>query len=169
MIIFSIILLVISFLLQGILSNFLAYSPGDVSIFATIYVLVTLLLLYPHFENKKKYLLLLVIFGWLVDLVYCNTVLLNICMFYIIYKFSNLFHFFFPYNLLTINISNLLGVFIYHSLSFLLLSLFGSDSYSFIMLIRMFGCSIIMTVIYTTVSYYVIKLVRERIELKEVK
>ena len=91
---------------------------GSISIFSTIYILITLLLIYPYFENKKKYLLLLVIFGWLVDLVYCNTFLLNISIFYIVYKCSNLFHFFLPENLFTINISNLLGVFIYQLLSF---------------------------------------------------
>ena len=157
MIIFSIILLIISFFLQGITSNFLAYMSGSISIFSTIYILITLLLIYPYFENKKKYLLLLVIFGWLVDLVYCNTFLLNISIFYIVYKCSNLFHFFLPENLFTINISNLLGVFIYHLLSFLTLSVLNYDNYSFIVLLKTLGCSIIMTIIYTTVSYYFIK------------
>lgn len=170
MIIFSVILLTISFLLQGILSNFLAYMLENISIFSTIYVLITLLLLYPYFENNKnKFFILVVIFGGLVDLVYCNTFLINICIFYVVYKFSNLFHFFLPYNLVTINVSNLLGVFIYHILSFILLSLFRFGDYSFMMLAKVLGSSIIMTIIYTTVSYLVINLVREKKELKEVK
>ena len=169
MIIFSVILLVISFLLQGFTSNFLSYTINDVSIFSTIYVLITLMLIYPYFENKKKYLILLVIFGWLVDIVYCNTFLLNISIFFVVYKFNNLFHFFLPDNLFTLNVSNLLGVFIYHMLSFLLLSLLRYGSFSFMVLGRMMYSSIIMTIVYTTISYFVIKLVRSRIELKEVK
>jgi len=169
MIVLSVILLFISFLLQGIASNFLAYTSGNISIFSTVYILITLMLLYPYFENKKKYLIILVIFGWLMDVVYSNTFLLNISIFYIIYKFNNLFHFFFPYNLVTINVSNVLGVFIYHILSFILLSLLSYDNYSFMMLIKILGCNIVMTVIYTTVSYLVIKIVRQKIELKEVK
>ena len=117
MMILSIILLVISFLFQGIMSNFLGYILGNISIFSTIYVLITLMLIYPYFENKKKYFLVLVIFGWLVDVVYSNTFLLHISLFYVIYKFSNFFHFFFPYNLVTINVCSLLSVFIYHILS----------------------------------------------------
>ena len=169
MMILSIILLVISFLFQGIMSNFLGYILGNISIFSTIYVLITLMLIYPYFENKKKYFLVLVIFGWLVDVVYSNTFLLHISLFYVIYKFSNFFHFFFPYNLVTINVSNVLGVFIYHILSFVVLSLLRYDNYSLIMLVKVLGSSIIMTVIYTTISYLVIKLLRQRIELKEVK
>ncbi len=170
MIVFSIILLIISFLLQGILSNFLAYTSGAISIFSTIYVLITLLLLYPYFENnKKKFLILLVIFGGLTDLVYCNTFLLNISIFYMIYKFSNIFHFFLPYNLFTINFSNLLSIFLYHILTFLLLSLLKYDNYTFLMLTKILSSSIIMTIIYTTISYLFIKLIREKKELKEIK
>lgn len=169
MIVLSVILLVISFFLQGIVSNFLSYTTDSISIFSTVYVLITLLLIYPHFDNKKKYLLILVITGWLVDLVYCNTFLLNISIFYIVYKFSSLFHFFLPYNLFTVNVSNLLGVFIYHVLSFLILGLLGFDDYTFMMLFKMLGCSIIMTVLYTTVSYLIIDIMKKRIELKEVK
>ena len=170
MIVFSIILLIISFLLQGILSNFLAYTSGAISIFSTIYVLITLLLLYPYFENnKKKFLILLVIFGGLTDLVYCNTFLLNISIFYMIYKFSNIFHFFLPYNLFTINFSNLLSIFLYHILTFLLLSLLKYDNYTFLMLTKILASSIIMTIIYTTISYLFIKLIREKKELKEIK
>ena len=170
MIVFSIILLIISFLLQGILSNFLAYTSGAISIFSTIYVLITLLLLYPYFENnKKKFLILLVIFGGLTDLVYCNTFLLNISIFYMTYKFSNIFHIFLPYNLFTINFSNLLSIFLYHILTFLLLSLLKYDNYTFLMLTKILASSIIMTIIYTTISYLFIKLIREKKELKEIK
>jgi len=169
MMIFSIILLTVSFLLQGVLSNFIGYTYQDVSIFSTIYVLVVLLLLYPHFENKDKYLLLLVIFGWLMDVVYSNTLLLNISLLYLVYKFSNLFYSFFPYNLITINVGNVLCIFIYHILSFILLSLLRYDSYSVVMLFRILGCNIIMTSLYTTIIYILINFIKKRIELKEVK
>lgn len=165
----STILLIISFLLQGILSNFLGYTFDDVSMFSTVYVLITLLLISPYFENKRKYLLLLVIFGWLMDIVYSNTLLLNVSLFYLVYKFSSLFYFFFPENLVTVNLNSVLGVFIYHILSFIILNLLQFDNYSFMMLVSILSGSIVMSIIYTTVSYWGIKFVRGRIELKEVK
>ena len=126
-------------------------------------------MVYPKETISSIFLIILVIFGWLVDVVYTNTFLLNISLFYLIYKFSSVFHFFLPYNLFTINVSNLLGVFIYHILSFILLSLLGFDNYSWMMLAKVLGCNIIMTVVYTTVSYLGIYFVRERLDLKEVK
>ena len=166
MMILSIILLIISFLLQGLVSNFIGFNS---SIFYTIYVLISLLIIYPHFENKKKYLILLFIFGLLMDLVYTNTTLLNVSLFFIIYYFSRMFHFFLPYNLLTINISNILSVFIYNIITFLMLVILRVDSYSFISLIKLLGSSILMSIIFTSIVYWLVNYLKKRLELKEVK
>lgn len=164
--ILSIILLIISFLLQGLVSNFIGVNS---SIFYTIYVLISLLIIYPHFENKKKYLILLFIFGLLMDLVYTNTTLLNVSLFFIIYYFSRMFHFFLPYNLLTINISNILSVFIYNIITFLMLVILRVDSYSFISLIKLLGSSILMSIIFTSIVYWLVNYLKKRLDLKEVK
>lgn len=166
MMILSIILLIISFLLQGLVSNFIGVNS---SIFYTIYVLISLLIIYPHFENKKKYLILLFIFGLLMDLVYTNTTLLNVSLFFIIYYFSRIFHFFLPYNLLTINISNILSVFIYNIITFLMLVILRVDSYSFISLIKLLGSSILMSIIFTSIVYWLVNYLKKRLDLKEVK
>ena len=166
MMILSIILLIISFLLQGLVSNFIGVNS---SIFYTIYVLISLLIIYPHFENKKKYLILLFIFGLLMDLVYTNKTLLNVSLFFIIYYFSRMFHFFLPYNLLTINISNILSVFIYNIITFLMLVILRVDSYSFISLIKLLGSSILMSIIFTSIVYWLVNYLKKRLDLKEVK
>ena len=166
MMILSNILLIISFLLQGLVSNFIGVNS---SIFYTIYVLISLLIIYPHFENKKKYLILLFIFGLLMDLVYTNTTLLNVSLFFIIYYFSRMFHFFLPYNLLTINISNILSVFIYNIITFLMLVILRVDSYSFISLIKLLGSSILMSIIFTSIVYWLVNYLKKRLDLKEVK
>lgn len=169
MMLLSVVLLIVSFLIQGLMSNFLGVTYFEISIFSTVYVLISLLLIYTYFENKKKYILLLFIFGWLVDLVYTNTLFLNVSLFFLVYNFSRVFHFFFPYNFLTVNISNILGIFIYHILTFLILIVLGVDNYSFMMIFKMLGCNILMTVIYTSISYFVINFLKQRLELKEVK
>lgn len=169
MIIISIILLTISFLLQGIISNIINYIPGSISMLYTIYILITLMLLYPHYENKNKFLLLLIIFGLLTDLVYSNTLIFNTCLFFVIYKTNQTFHFFLPYNLLTINISNLLGVYLYHLITFLFLVLLNFDNYNLTLLLNILLNSSIMTIIYTSFTYYIINYFKQKFDLKEVK
>ena len=169
MIILAIILLTISFFIQGISSTIIGYTTQSISMFYTIYILITFLILYPHFENQKKFLLLLAIFGLLTDLIYANTFIFNTCLFYVIYKSNKIFHFLFPYNLFTVNISNLLGIYLYHTITFLFLVLLNFDNYSIVTLLNILLNSTLMTIIYTTIIYWIVNIIKQRFELKEVK
>ena len=169
MIILSIITLIISFLIQGIASNYIGYHQTNLSWFLTIYPLINLLILTPHFEESKKLLILVIIFGLLTDIVYTNTPVLNTCIFITVYSLSKCFHFIFPYNLLTLNISNLLGICIYHIINFIFLIVIRYDNYSIKMLLQVISHSIIMTIIYTSILYIIIEKITKKLELKEVK
>ena len=169
MIILSIIVLILSLIIQGIALNYMGYIYTDLSIFSTIYLLVALIVLRPHFENEKKYLILLIIFGIIVDIVYTNTFIFNTCLFVLIYYFSKAFHFFFPYNVITLNISSLLGVFIYHVVSFVFLTILNYDNYTIGVLLKILTHSVLMTIIYASIIYFVISFFREKFDLKEVK
>lgn len=169
MIILSIIVLILSLIIQGIALNYMGYIYTDLSIFSTIYLLVALIVLRPHFENEKKYLILLIIFGIIVDIVYTNTFIFNTCLFVLIYYFSKAFHFFFPYNVITLNISSLLGVFIYHVVSFVFLTILNYDNYTIGVLLKILTHSVLMTIIYASIIYFVISFLREKFDLKEVK
>ena len=77
MIIISIISIIISFLIQNILSNNLVFNFQDMSILYTFCPILTLNILLPYFENKKKYIILLIITGLIIDITYTNTLILN--------------------------------------------------------------------------------------------
>lgn len=169
MIILSIITTIISLLIQGTVSNYIGYTYENLSVFSTIYVLISLLVVKPHFENEKKYLILLISFGLMIDITYTSTFLLNTCLFIIVYYFTKAFHFFFPYNLFTINASNLLSIFLYHIISFLFLTILQYDQYTIWTLIKILTNSIIMTIIYTSILYFFIETLKNKLELKNVK
>jgi len=169
MMILSTVILIISFLLQGIMSNITGYYQESLSLFFTIYPLVALLLIYPYFENKKKFILLLLIFGLLTDLIYSNTLIFNTCLFYIGYKINKIFHFFFPDNLFTKNIGILISIYIYHLITFLFLILLNFDNYNLLILFKIILNSTTMTIIYTTIIYFTLNRIKKRFDLKEVK
>lgn len=169
MIVLSIIIVIFSLLLQGITSNYITYIYNNLSIFHTIYILIAILIIKSNFENEKKYLVLLIISGLIVDITYTNTFILNTSLFIVIYYFSKLIHFFLPYNLLTVNLSTLLGIFIYHITSFLFLNILKYDNYTFYVLLKILGCSILMTIIYTSTIYLINNYIKNKFYLKEVK
>lgn len=167
--ILSIIVSILSILIQGTVSNYIGYTYENLSLFSTLYVLIALLIIQPFFENKKKYFVLLIMFGLMIDIAYSDAFFLNTSLFIVAYYVSRVFHFFFPYNLFTINISNLLSVFLYHIISFLFLSILQYDYYTFGVLLKVLSHSIIMTFIYTSLLYVVITFARKKFELKDVK
>ena len=169
MIILSIITLTISFLLQGIISNYLGYNLNNLSWLITIYPLINLLILVPHFENSKKKIALIAIIGLLTDMFYTKTGVLNVFLFLTIYYFSKSFHSFFPYNLLTINISNILSITLYHLITFIFLTLLKYNNYGLIILLKILSHSIIMTIIYSSIIYLIIDYIIKKLNLKEIK
>ena len=169
MIILSVIFLIASFLIQGISSNYLSYLTGNISFLSCLYVLITLINLKQYYESDKKYLLLLIIFGLLLDIVYSGTFILNATIFLIIYFFNKLFFTILPYNLIMTNVSSLFSIFIYHVITFLFLNILNYDNYSLSILFNTLINNIIMTIIYTSINYLLIKFFKEKFELKEVR
>lgn len=152
-----IIYIVVSFLLDGIFSNYVGINLVDPSYFRTIFTIISLVVIYEYFSNKKKYYLILCIFGMLFDIVYTNTFILNIIIFliisFVIYRLDE----YMPSNILTINIKSYTCIAIYHIVSYIILLLANYNSYSLKLLGIILGRSILMSVIYASISYFIMK------------
>ena len=169
MIILSIITLIFSFLLQGIMSNFTSQNLNNPTWFITIYPLINLLILIPFIESDRKKIIIIIIIGLLIDIIYTNIPFLSVFLFIIAYYISKTFHFFFPYNLLTINISNLIAILIYHIITFITLTLLIYDNYGLHILLKVLSHSIIMTIIYSSIIYLLVDAITKKLNLKDIK
>ena len=83
----SIISLIFSFLFQGLMSNILDCNLNSLSIFCTVYLVVNIVVLQQYFDYDKKFLLIIFIFGLLMDIVYDGTALFNVFLFIGIFYF----------------------------------------------------------------------------------
>lgn len=169
MMILSILVLFFSMFMQGVISTYTGYLYSNLTFFSTLYVLDAILILSPYFENKKKYFILLLIFGLIIDTTYTNTFILNTCLFIFCYFISKLFHSFFPYNWITVGVSNVISVFGYHFISFVYLNLLRYDIYSFRVLFQILSHSVLMTIIYSSLLYIIVNFIFKKFELKLVK
>lgn len=148
---------IISFLFDGLISNYTSINIVNPSYLRTIFSLISLVVMLSYFENNAKYLKILIPLGILFDIVYTNTFLLNIFLFLIIYLILRKIDFYIPNNVFTINLKSLIAICIYHSLSYLILLLVHYNTYPSNSLLTILSHSIIMTIIYTTISYFLIK------------
>ncbi len=167
--IISVISLIFSFLFQGFISNHLKYSLTNPSWFSCVYLLVTLIILFPYFQDRKKYIELLVIFGLLMDIVYTNTFILNTLIFLVIYFICKFINYFLPHNIFTINLLNIISMVVYHVLTFIVLLIIGYDHYSVLLLLKIISHSVLMTLIYGNIMYFVISSLMNQFQIKDIK
>ena len=69
----KILIIISSFILDIILSNVLPFMKGDLSIFTSLFVPITIYLIYPFYKNQKlKYYIESFIIGIIYDLIFTN-------------------------------------------------------------------------------------------------
>ena len=164
--ILAIIYIIVSFLLDGIISNLIPFSITDPSYFKTIYTVVSLVIMYNYFDNKKKYLIILIILGLLFDIVYTNTFLVNVIIFITLYIILIKIDYQIPTNIITINIKSIICISFYHILTYIILLLSHYSSYNINFLLLIIVRSIIMTIIYTSISYLILNKMYEDKKIK---
>lgn len=147
---------IISFLLDSLMSNILSFELTNPSYFKTIYSLISLVILYNHFDNQKKYLYILIVLGIFFDIVYTNTFILNLVVFLIIYLILSKLDYIITTNIFTINLKSIVCISSYHILTYIILLLANYNNYSIKLLGIILLRSIAMTIIYTTISYLII-------------
>jgi hypothetical protein len=67
------------------------------------------------------------------------------------------------------NIISYVGIIIYHILSFIILMITGYGDYSIILLFNIIIHSIFMTIIYTSISYFIMKFMYNKFDIKYIK
>lgn len=149
--------IITSYLLDGLISNYISINIINPSYLRTIYSIVSLVIIYHYFENYRKYLYITITLGVLFDIVYTNTFPMNTILFLLIYLLLKQLDYVLPNNIFTINIKSLLSITMYHTLTYTILLLTHYNSYSINLLFLILSRSIIMTIIYTTISYFIIK------------
>ena len=105
-----IIYLFFSFILEGFMSNIFFSTLSDVSIFSTIYTIVAVVVIYPYFMNEKKYFLIVGFWGLLFDFVYTSTFPLNLLIFLLIGFIVKLLNNLLQSNVLTNNLISFLCI-----------------------------------------------------------
>ncbi len=157
------IILIVSFLLDGILSNFLAYMINDCSVLMPLFTLVSIILIYPFYQKKvKNYFVLSVVIGILYDLFYTNLFLTNAILYFMMVFF--ICH---VYSKLNINwLTNLflimIGIIFYECLYAFLLFLFNIVPIDFFTLCYQIAHSLLLNVIYGEILYLLCQLLPKK-------
>ena len=156
--IFQIIIVVISFLLDGILSNFLPYMTNDLSLLTPYFTIVSLIIICPFFKKERnKYYILVGITGFLYDLFYTNLLFANTIFFLLLALIIGYLYKKLESNLLTNLFFIILIIMIYHLIYSLSLLIFNVVPININNILYLIGNSLILNIFYGEILYLICK------------
>lgn len=153
----------ISLLLDGILSNFLPYMINDLSYFYPMFTLMSIILIYPFYKKEpKKYLLTIFILGIIYDLFYTNLLIFDGLIFVLIGLVVKIIYQNMPTNFFTIILYALLGIIIYEVLTSLVFIAFQLVPINYKDIIYKISHSLILNIIYIEIMFLIIKILPKK-------
>ena len=153
----GIIIITISLLLDGILTNYLPYLVNDLSLFTPLLTLISISLLYPYYRKKEKYFFLMIfITGIVYDLFYTNLLFFNGLLFLLIAYISKIIYRNYEINYFKLIIYIVLMITIYELVTGLVLFIFNLVPVTFYKIGYKIVHSLILNIIYGEILYYIL-------------
>ena len=151
----GIIVFIISFILDGLLSNIINQN----SLFLPLCTIITIPLIYPYFKKNKlnDYYKLVIIFGALYDMVYTNTIFVNITIFFILAQITILFNKSLSDNIINFSFLMIISITSYRIITYFNYLLMSKKAFSFITLIAGIYKSYLFNLIYGSILYIILE------------
>ena len=161
--IISTIILLISIVLDGILSNFLPFLVNDLSLFTPMLTVIAIFMIYQFFRKKeKKYFITIFIVGMIYDLLYTNLVFFNGVLFLIIGFISLEIYKNFEISYLKLIIYLILIISAYEILTGIILLVFNMVPVTLYKVLYKITHSLILNIIYGELIYLIINLIPKK-------
>ncbi len=154
----KVIILIISFLLEGVISNFVSIN----GFMAPLFTLVSLIVIYPLFDDVSEYYKYVFVTGLVYDLFYTDTIIFHAIIFCFMAFIITRMNLVLSDNYINFLIIMAICILIYRTFTYSLLVLVSSVSFSFIALILSILKSLIINLIYSAILFFVLKKVRKK-------
>ena len=152
------VILGISFILDGVLTNFLPYLQDDLSIFTPMFTLVSILLVSPFFRKREReYYIVIFVLGILYDLFYTNLLFFNGVLFFLLGFFLKKIEKNFPWNFLNVLIETVIVIILYESLTGLILFTFNMVPVTVPKVLYKILHSLVANIMYVGLVYGILK------------
>lgn len=150
-------ILILSLLLDGLLTIFLPYMQNDLSLFTPLFTMISIFIIFPFYRKKeKKYFITIFILGIIYDLFYTNLLFFNSVLFIIIgivtlYIYKN-----FEITPFKLILYTIIIVAIYESTTGLILFLYNIVPVTIEKIIYKIIHSLILNIIYIEIIHYIV-------------
>ena len=159
----AIIIMIISLLLDGLLSNYLPYLVNDLSLFTPLFTLISIFIIYPFYRKREKeYFIHIFILGIIYDLLYTNLLFFTGVIFVIVGLIIKFIIKNYELGYLKILLYMVIIIVLYESITVLFLGIYNVIPISFNKLIYKISHSLIINLIYGELLFIIIKILPKR-------
>lgn len=145
--------LVVSFCLEGFLSNVIGMST---SFFIPLFSIVSLLIIYPYFNHEEQsFLTCCFALGLCYDLVYTDTLIVNACLFTIVGLFIKWLNSWLSNHAISLVFMTTLTIIFYRVLMYSILVVVGYLPFDFHDIIISLSSSLVLNIIYVEILYFI--------------
>ncbi len=155
-------ILVISFLLEGIVSNFVPIN----GFFAPLFTLIALIIIYPLFDEATEYYKYAFVTGLVYDLFYTDTIIFHAIIFCFMAFLISKLNLVLSDNYVNVLVIMAICILIYRIVTYGFLVLVSSVSFDFIALIMSVLKSLIINLIYSVIIFFVVKRFQKKSKYK---
>lgn len=142
-----------SFFLESIISNFVGL---DTVLLNPLFTLMAIIIIYPYFKDRElDYLKYCILVGFIYDIVFTDTLLLNAILFTIVGTVVIILGYVFSGNLLTTLLTALMVIILYRVIGYAILCLSGYLLYSFNHLLDSINSSILLNIIFISLLFWI--------------
>ena len=154
----KIIILVISFLLEGVISNFVPVN----GFLAPLFTLTALIIIYPLFDESFEYYKYAFITGLAYDLFYTDTIIFHAIIFTFMAFLITRLNLVLSDNYVNVLIIIAICILVYRVITYGLLILVSSMSFDFLSLVFSILKSLIINLIYSVILFFVVKKIQKK-------
>lgn len=157
-------ILLISFALEGIFSNFISSN----SIFIPLFTVISLVIVYPYFKDEKnKFYIYASFLGLLYDIVYTNCPFINTFSFLITSLMISLIYEYITVSKFNITLINIIILLFHQTISYILLCFFSYTTFNEITLLTILYSSIITNIIYGFILFMLVNFLDKKHKIRK--
>lgn len=147
-------IILVSFLLESIFSNFIAISSN---VFIPLFTLTALVILFPYYNKEKEYFKMCILFGFLYDVVFTNTLFINVGLFMMVGFTTKILNYYLSNNILNNTIMLIISVILYRFIMYFIIIFSNIYNFDFMLLFKSIYSSLILNIIYSIILYFIIE------------
>ena len=157
---------VLSFLLEGIVSNIVGITSTWL---VPLFSIVSLIIIYPYFNHEEEnFLKVCFAVGLFYDLVYTDTLVINACIFTLIGFFIRWLNSWMSNHAISVLFITFLTIFVYRILMYLILIVVGFLPFDLNTLVTSITSSLLLNLIYSEVLYLITDFMSKKYRIRKI-